>query len=348
MKYRKSQDSEHVVELGNVEAGEITGLHHVIHPNHSDHNIAYATIKSKGPCVVWKLGRNDFQRAITFKPEFSLAFMGVLSMEMRQGSKILRSLAKLHGRGGGGDKLSSSTESVFRVLCYDSSPWVRDNFTPAVNSFNETYCKQNNVKLYMGFSADILGEHSVANASGCNAVCLFVNDIVNENIISTLSIMGARLICMRCAGFDRVNKDAALAHGLTVCRVPAYSPYAVAEHAVALFMEINRKIHRAIANISQQVFTLDDLLRMDVHGKTVAVLGTGKIGLCLCNILLGFGVNLLCYDLFENDSLKAKGAKYAPLDEIWPQSDIIFFMLPLSTTTHHLLNKQIIKKLKRA
>ncbi len=278
IKYRKSQDSQHVVELGNLDAGEVTGLHHIIHPKHSIHNIAYATIKSKGPCVVWKLGRNDFQCSLTFKPEFSLAFMVVLSMEMRQGSKILRSLSKLHGRGGVGDELSSSTQSVFRVLCYDSSPWVRNNFTPAVKSFNETYGKENNVKLYMEFSADILGEHSVANASGCNAVCLFVNDVANENIISTLSIMGARLICMRCAGFDRIDKDAALVHGLTVCRVPAYSPYAVAEHAIALFMEINRKIHRAIANISQQVFTLDGLLGMDVHGKTVAVLGTGKIG----------------------------------------------------------------------
>ncbi len=280
IKHRKSQDSEHVVELGNVEAGEVTGLHHMIHPDHSNHNIAYATIKSKGPCVVWKLGRNDFQRAITFKPEFSLAFMGVLSMEMRQGSKILRSLAKLHGqrRRGGGEELSSAAESVFRVLCYDSTPWVRDNFTPAVDSFNQTYGQKNNVKLHMEFSADTLGEHSVVNASGCNAVCLFVNDIANESIISTLSIMGVRLICMRCAGFDRIDKDAALAHGLTVCRVPAYSPYAVAEHAIALFMEINRKVHRAIANISYQVFTLDGLLGMDVHGKTVAVLGTGKIG----------------------------------------------------------------------
>ncbi len=276
-RYRKSQDSQHVVELSNVEAGEVTGLLHLIHPSHSNHAIAYTTVESKGDCVLWKLRRDDLHRALTFKPQISLAFMCTLAMEMRQSSKILSSLTKLHGDKGAQSK-SSSTQSVFRVLCYDSSPWVHDNFAPALEAFNDKNSKENNMKIQMEFSTDTLGEHSVANALGCNAVCLFVNDVANENVVSTLSIMGVRLICMRCVGFDKVDRDSALAHGLTVCRVPAYSPYAVAEHAIALFLGINRKIHRAIANISQQIFTLDGLLGVDVHGKTVAVLGTGKIG----------------------------------------------------------------------
>ncbi len=279
-KYRKGENGHNFVNLGNVEAGEITGIHHLIHVNHPEECIAYATITSKGPSVVWKLGRDDFQSVLTSKPQFSLSFMCTLSKEMRQGSKILRSLAKLHDgrlRGENGEP-SSSTQNIFRVLCYDSSRWVRDNLIPAVKAFNDKYSKEKDVWLHIEFSADTLGEHSVANASGYDAVCLFVNDIANEDIIATLSIMGVRLICMRCTGVDRLDRGAAAAHNLTVCRVPAYSPYAVAEHAIALFMEINRKIHRAITNIAQQVFTLDGLLGMDVHGKTVAVLGTGKIG----------------------------------------------------------------------
>jgi D-lactate dehydrogenase len=156
------------------------------------------------------------------------------------------------------------------------------------------------------------------------------------------------MIAMRCAGFDRVDQKAARAHGLTVARVPAYSPYSVAEHAIALLMTVNRRIHKASARVKMANFTLDaGLLGMDIHGKTVGVMGTGKIGQILCNILLGFGANILCYDVFENEELKQKGGVYVSQDEIFAKSDVIFLMMPLLPATHHTINESVLPKLKK-
>jgi len=142
-------------------------------------------------------------------------------------------------------------------------------------------------------------------AAGYDAVCLFVNDTANSDVLWVLSMGGVKLIAMRCAGFDRVDTKAAQALGLSVARVPAYSPYAVAEHAVALLMSVNRKTHAASQRVKMSNFSLDSgLLGFDIHGKTVGVMGTGKIGQILCKIISGFGVNLLAYDVYESDEGK--------------------------------------------
>ncbi len=181
-----------------------------------------------------------------------------------------------------------------------------------------------------------------------DAVCLFVNDTADANVIRILSLLGVKMVAMRCAGFDRVDTNAARAHGLTVVRVPAYSPYAVAEHAVSLLMAVNRKITIASTRVKMANFTLDQsLIGMDIHGKNVGIMGTGKIGQILCSIVKGFGANILCYDVYENEGVKELGGKYVSKDEIFEQSDVLFLMMPLLPTTKHTINMQVLPKLKR-
>lgn len=156
------------------------------------------------------------------------------------------------------------------------------------------------------------------------------------------------MIAMRCAGFDRVDTNAARAHGLTVVRVPAYSPYAVAEHAVSLLMAVNRKITIASTRVKMANFTLDQsLIGMDIYGKNVGIMGTGKIGQILCSIIKGFGANILCYDVFENDTVKELGGVYVTQDEIFEKSDVLFLMMPLLPATKHTINMKILPKLKK-
>ena len=181
-----------------------------------------------------------------------------------------------------------------------------------------------------------------------DAVCLFVNDTADANIIRMLSLSGVEMISMRCAGFDRVDTKAAQAHGLTVARVPAYSPYAVAEHAVSLLMAVNRKICLASTRVKMANFTLDEsLIGMDIFGKTVGVMGTGKIGQILVRILNGFGAKILCYDVYQNKEVKKMGAVYVTKNEIYEKADIIFLMMPLLPATKHSINMEVISKLKK-
>ena len=158
----------------------------------------------------------------------------------------------------------------------------------------------------MDYTNDRLDIKTAKYAAGYDAVCLFVNDTANSDVLWVLSMGGVKLIAMRCAGFDRVDTKAAQALGLSVARVPAYSPYAVAEYAIALLMSVNRKTHAASQRVKMSNFSLDSgLLGFDIHGKTVGVMGTGKIGQILCKIISGFGVNLLAYDVFESDEGKS-------------------------------------------
>lgn len=174
-----------------------------------------------------------------------------------------------------------------------------------------------------------------------------MNDTASAEVLQTLSLLGVKMIAMRCAGFDRVDTKAAKAFGMTVARVPAYSPYAVAEMAVALLMAVNRKIHKASNRVKMANFTLDaGLLGMDIHGKTVGVMGTGKIGQIMCDIMLGFGVNLLCYDVFENQGIKDKGGVYVTKEEIFAQSDILMLAMPLIKPTYHTINMETLDQLK--
>lgn len=184
-------------------------------------------------------------------------------------------------------------------------------------------------------------------AEGAQAVCVFVNDTLDAAVLERLHALGIRLIALRCAGFNNVDLAAAKALGLTVVRVPAYSPHAVAEHAVALIMALNRKTHRAYNRVREGNFSLQGLCGFDLHGKTVGVVGTGKIGLTFAQIMNGFGCRLLAHDPYPSPEADALGLRYVSLPELLQQSDIVSLHCPLTPTTRHLLDETAISRMKR-
>lgn len=246
-------------------------------------------------------------------------------------------------------------KTILKVLCYDTTEWVSDGFLPALTAFNEAQLKEQTssgdssgpLEIQMDFTRDRLSEQSARYATGYDAVCLFVNDVVSERVLQTLTLNGVRMIVMRCAGFDRVDIRAVAECGLTVARVPAYSPYAVAEMAVTLLLAVNRKLCLANARIKMANFALDSgLMGMDIYGKTVAVMGTGKIGQILCRIMLGFGTKVICYDVNQSQEMIYAGCTYVSQDELFAQADIIYLMMPMLKPTYHTIDETAIGKMK--
>lgn len=158
---------------------------------------------------------------------------------------------------------------------------------------------------------------------------------------------GVRLLTLRSAGFNHVDLDAAAEHGIVVTRVPAYSPYAVAEHAVGLILTLNRRFHRAFARVREGNFSLEGLLGFDLHGKTVAVIGTGRIGTVFCRIMTGFGCRVVAHDPFPNDEVRRLGAEYVALEDLFGAADIVALHLPLTPQTHHLIDAAALGRMKR-
>src|SRR5262249_29114536 len=191
-----------------------------------------------------------------------------------------------------------------------------------------------------------LSEEIGGLAAGFEAVCVFVNDRVNAAVMARLGSLGVRLIALRCAGYNNVDLTAATKHGITVVRVPAYSPYAVAEHTIALMLALNRKLHRAHNRVREGNFALDGLVGFDMHEKTVGVIGTGQIGTVVAQILTGFGCPILAFDPLPNATCQSYGVRYVELDELFAQSDIITLHCPLTPENKHLINAAAIAKMK--
>lgn len=184
-------------------------------------------------------------------------------------------------------------------------------------------------------------------AEGYPAISIFVNDDAGSEILQILAEHGTQLIALRCAGYNNVDLKTAAELGIKVVRVPAYSPYAVAEHAVGLILMLNRKLHKAYNRVRDDNFTLDGLLGFDLHGSTVGIIGTGKIGLILAKILTGFGCHLLGYDAYPNTEFTQIGnARYVELPELYALSDIISLHCPLLPETHYLINQAAIAQMK--
>ena len=187
-----------------------------------------------------------------------------------------------------------------------------------------------------------LTEDTVSLAAGFDGVCVFVNDLVNEAVVNRLQELGVKVLALRCAGYNNVDLNAAKGK-LKVFRVPAYSPYAVAEHAMALLLTVNRRTHKAYIRTKEFNFSLAGLSGFDLHGKTVGIIGTGKIGRVFADICKGFGMNILAYDKFPNPET---GLRYVSLEELFAQSDIISLHCPLTEETHHLINRESIAGMK--
>ncbi len=184
-------------------------------------------------------------------------------------------------------------------------------------------------------------------AHGYEAICPFVNDELSAGVLEELAGKGLRLLTLRSAGYNHVDLQAAAAHGVVVARVPAYSPHAVAEHAAGLILTLNRRLHRAYARVREGNFALDGLLGFDLHGKTVGVVGTGKIGTVFCRIMAGFGCRILAHDPNPGDEAREAGAVYVELDELFRDSDVVALHLPLTPATHHLIDAAAVHRMKR-
>jgi D-lactate dehydrogenase len=183
-------------------------------------------------------------------------------------------------------------------------------------------------------------------AANFPAVCVFVNDELDAQVLTTLATHGVRLIALRCAGFNNIDLAAAQQLRLKVMRVPAYSPYAVAEHTAGLILALNRKLHRAYNRVREGNFALDGLLGFDLHGQTIGLIGTGKIGQIVARIMAGFGCRLLAYDLFPSAECQALGVEYVPLAQLFRQADIISLHCPLTPENHHLINAATLSQMK--
>ena len=184
-------------------------------------------------------------------------------------------------------------------------------------------------------------------ANGAGAVCLFVNDGADEAALGELARAGVRLVALRSAGFNNVDLPAARRFGVTVARVPAYSPDAVAEHTVAMIMSLNRGIHRAYARVREGNFALEGLLGFVMKGRTAGVVGTGQIGIAVARIVLGFGCRVLAHDPFPNPDCAAMGVSYVALDELLAASDIVTLHCPLTPETRHMVDAAAIARMKR-
>lgn len=216
----------------------------------------------------------------------------------------------------------------------------------STQAYDRTYFDRYRGDVTIKYMAASLDETTVNLAQGSDAVCAFVNDRLNADVLQQLVALQIKLVALRCAGFNNVDLEAARALGVTVVRVPAYSPYAVAEHALALMLTLNRKTHKAYNRVREGNFSLDRLTGFDMHGKTVGVVGTGKIGQIMCNILIGLGCKVLAFDLVAHAPTEALGVAYVPLIDLLQQSDIVTLHCPLNEQTKHLINEDSIAHLK--
>ena len=218
------------------------------------------------------------------------------------------------------------------ILFYDMKEYERPLFEAAKGEF------------FFDYAESRLDERTAALANGYDGVCIFVNDTANAKVIRKLASCGVRLIALRCSGYNNVDTAEAEKCGIAVLRVPAYSPYSVAEHAMAMLLTLNRKIHKAYIRTRDFNFSLNHLIGFDLHGKTAGVIGTGRIGRTFIGICRGFGMRVLCYDAFPDP---AAGLAYLSLEELLAVSDVISLHCPLTKDTRHLLGKDAFARMKR-
>ena len=223
------------------------------------------------------------------------------------------------------------------IAFFDAKPYDRESFDAAnVEAF----------KFDIRYLQSRLTPETAALANGCNTVCAFVNDTLSEEVISSLKKLGVKLIAMRCAGYNNVDLKAAH-KSISVVRVPEYSPHAVAEHAVALILSLNRKTHKAYYRTRDGNFSIIGLMGFDMAGKVAGIIGAGRIGRIAAKILRGFDMEVLVYDPYPNEEFAAEtSVKYVELDEIYHRASVISLHCPMNHATHHIINAESLAKMK--
>ncbi|WP_247231772.1 2-hydroxyacid dehydrogenase [Telluribacter sp. SYSU D00476] len=216
----------------------------------------------------------------------------------------------------------------------------------STKNYDRTYFDRYNTTHQFTYYDNKLDARSASLVAGSEAVCAFVNDTLDRAVLEILAGHGVRIVAMRSAGFNNVDLDTAQRLGIAVVRVPAYSPHAVAEHAVALILTLNRKTHKAYNRVREANFSLERLEGFDLYQKTVGVVGTGKIGQVFIQIIRGFGCKILAFDPYPNEQLISEGIEYVSKEVLLDQSDIISLHCPLTPETHHFINEEALKLIK--
>ncbi len=216
-------------------------------------------------------------------------------------------------------------------------------------SYDQEYFEKVNQRFghELRFFETRLDAQTVKLAKNFDAICVFVNDKVDNKTLKKIKKHNIGLLTLRCAGFNNVDLEAAANHEITVLRVPAYSPEAVAEHALALIFTLNRKTHKAYNRVREGNFSLERLIGFNISGKTIGVIGTGAIGKAFINLLKGFNATILAYDPYPSEELKKQGINYVSLEELLSQSDIVSLHCPLTPDTHRMINAQRLKHIKK-
>ena len=222
-----------------------------------------------------------------------------------------------------------------KILFYDTKSYDKDSFQETLKDFPD---------MEIEYTKSDLDPRTAALAEGFDAVCAFVSSDVGAQTLSILHHKGIGLVLMRCAGFNNVDLAAADANGITVLRVPGYSPEAVAEHAMALALAVNRHIHKGYIKVRENNFSLVGLTGVNFYGKTAGIVGTGKIGAAMCRICHGFGMKVIAYDIYQNPDLDF--VEYVDFDTLLANSDLISLHCPLTEENYHLINQDTIRKMK--
>lgn len=223
-----------------------------------------------------------------------------------------------------------------KIAVFSTKPYDQEYF--------ERY--KNNHDFEFTFFETPLNKYTAKLTAGFNVTCVFVNDKVDNETIKILAENGIGLIALRCAGYNNVDIESATRNKIKVVRVPAYSPEAVAEHAIALILTLNRKTHKAYNRIREGNFSLNNLIGFNLHEKTVGIIGTGKIGATFCRIIKGFGCKIIAFDKYESKELIDLGVNYKPLDEVFKKADIISLHCPLNPETKHIINEESLSLMK--
>lgn len=283
-----------------------------------------ATLRATEKTIVWKFTKENFLKLLQSRGDVAFNFLAYMSKEFREISDSNLSW------------MSNQGAHCFRLCVFDAKKYEQEAFS-----------KLQPDDVDIQYIDTKLTPESVSLAKGANAVCIFVNDVVNRAVLEKLASFKVKLVALRCAGFNNVDLEAAQELGISVARVPAYSPYAVAEHALALMMTLNRKTHKAYNRTREGNFYLNRLVGFDMHGRTAGVIGTGKIGKCMANILVGMGMKVIAWDAYPDEAFaKQAGMEYVELDTLLEESDVITLHVPLLPSTHHLIDDEAIQKMK--
>jgi D-lactate dehydrogenase len=312
------------VELRRIGAREVMGLTSAFRSKARS-----ATLVAVSDMNVWALSHEKFRNVLFSSPQHIEAVSCLLehfASSVRRKNKEVASLRQ-----------ADSCGHLPKVAVFDSKEFTRS-----------TFLTEGQNKYQFVFHDSRLTPNTAALAEGSRCVVAFVNDDLSAATLEALSAAGVELIALRCAGFNHVDLTKAHALGLSVTRVPAYSPHAVAEHSLALILALNRKIHRAVQRVRDGNFTLDGLVGFDLHGQTVGVIGTGKIGRCMVHILKGLGCRVLCYDQVVTPEIaELEGVEYCGLDRLLRESRIVSLYAPLTQDTFHMIDAAAIQKMRR-